>query len=176
MAVALPIYKATESRWKAVVLGTLSGLTEPLGGLVGYLVSCVLPSHQSSLRHPPPSIGWMDFIRSARPDNFSSPPGGDQHRNELAGLRPAFRHCGWNDGKTCVCVCGALNRNGNYWELLWFVDFVILLAFPRAEQVYISIEELLPLALKYDAENKLASKMFFLGMLVIGLSLVLFTI
>ena len=76
----------------------------------------------------------------------------------------------------CVCACGVLNRNGNYWELLWFVDFVILLAFPRAEQVYISIEELLPLALKYDAKNKLASKMFFLGMLVIGLSLVLFTI
>jgi len=38
MAVALPIFKATGSRWKAVLLGTLSGLTEPLGGLVGYLV------------------------------------------------------------------------------------------------------------------------------------------
>ena len=38
------------------------------------------------------------------------------------------------------------------------------------------MEELFPLALKYDAENKVATKMFYLGMLVIGLSLVLFTI
>jgi len=43
-------------------------------------------------------------------------------------------------------------------------------------QVYISIEELLPLALKYDEENKYATKLFYVGMLIMGLSLVLFTI
>lgn len=102
MAVALPIFKATGSRWKAIVLGTLSGLTEPLGGLVGYLV--VINTGMSNL------------------------------------------------------------------------TYAILFGTVAGMMVYISIEELLPLALKYDTENKIATKMFHLGMAIIGLSLVLFTI
>lgn len=37
VAVAVPVYMATGSRWKATLWSFLSGLAEPLGALVGYL-------------------------------------------------------------------------------------------------------------------------------------------
>merc|ERR1712232_1124782 len=37
MAVAVPVLCKSGSRWKAFGWGMLSGLTEPLGGIVGYL-------------------------------------------------------------------------------------------------------------------------------------------
>ena len=38
IAVAIPIYYATQRKGKAVGFATLSGVAEPLGGLLGYLV------------------------------------------------------------------------------------------------------------------------------------------
>ncbi len=38
MAVAMPIYYATGSKVRAFILATLSGLTEPIGALVGYAI------------------------------------------------------------------------------------------------------------------------------------------
>ncbi|SIO00659.1 zinc transporter ZupT [Halodesulfovibrio marinisediminis] len=38
IAVAIPIYYATESRGKAFTLSFLSGLAEPIGALIGYLI------------------------------------------------------------------------------------------------------------------------------------------
>ena len=44
LAVAAPIYAATRSRTQAMLWATLSGLAEPLGGLLGYLaLRAVLP-------------------------------------------------------------------------------------------------------------------------------------
>jgi ZIP family zinc transporter len=38
VAVALPVYYATGSRWRAFAWSALSGAAEPLGGLIGYAV------------------------------------------------------------------------------------------------------------------------------------------
>ena len=38
LAIAIPVYASTGSRWKAVLMTTLSGLSEPVGALVGLLV------------------------------------------------------------------------------------------------------------------------------------------
>ena len=38
VAVAVPIHQATGSRWKALLFSILSGLSEPLGALVGFLI------------------------------------------------------------------------------------------------------------------------------------------
>ncbi|QDZ24144.1 zinc permease [Chloropicon primus] len=56
------------------------------------------------------------------------------------------------------------------------LTYAIIFGIVGGMMVYISIEELLPLALKYDEENKYATKLFYVGMLIMGLSLVLFTI
>ena len=36
LCVAMPIYYATGKKWTAFFLATLSGLTEPIGGIAGY--------------------------------------------------------------------------------------------------------------------------------------------
>lgn len=38
VAVALPLYYATGSKWKGLMWATISGAAEPLGGLIGYAV------------------------------------------------------------------------------------------------------------------------------------------
>ncbi len=38
VAVAVPIHRATGSRWKALLYSLLAGLSEPLGALVGFLI------------------------------------------------------------------------------------------------------------------------------------------
>merc|ERR1712232_1433461 len=38
LCVALPIYYATESRWKGFFWALLSGISEPIGALIGYLI------------------------------------------------------------------------------------------------------------------------------------------
>jgi zinc transporter ZupT len=38
LCVAMPIYYATGNRWKAFLWGILSGVSEPIGALIGYLV------------------------------------------------------------------------------------------------------------------------------------------
>lgn len=38
LCVAMPIYYATGNRWKAFMWGILSGVSEPIGALIGYLV------------------------------------------------------------------------------------------------------------------------------------------
>jgi zinc transporter ZupT len=38
LCVAMPVYYATGSKWKAFGWALLSGLTEPIGGIVGYAV------------------------------------------------------------------------------------------------------------------------------------------
>jgi ZIP family zinc transporter len=41
ICVGFPIYYATGSRWKAFGVSFLSGVSEPLGGLIGYLLMCI---------------------------------------------------------------------------------------------------------------------------------------
>lgn len=36
IAIAIPIYYSTKNKWKAITYATLSGLAEPIGGIVGY--------------------------------------------------------------------------------------------------------------------------------------------
>ena len=38
LAIAIPVYASTSSRWKAMLATTLSGLSEPIGALIGLLV------------------------------------------------------------------------------------------------------------------------------------------
>ncbi|GFH57550.1 hypothetical protein CTEN210_14026 [Chaetoceros tenuissimus] len=38
ICVALPVYYATGNRWKAFWLGSMSGITEPIGAILGYIV------------------------------------------------------------------------------------------------------------------------------------------
>lgn len=38
LCVAMPVYYATESKWKAFGWALLSGLTEPIGGIAGYAI------------------------------------------------------------------------------------------------------------------------------------------
>jgi len=38
LCVALPVYYATGNRWKGFMWGALSGMTEPIGALIGYVV------------------------------------------------------------------------------------------------------------------------------------------
>ena len=38
LCVAMPIYYATGSKWKAFMWSLLSGVTEPIGGILGYAV------------------------------------------------------------------------------------------------------------------------------------------
>ena len=45
IAVAIPIYYATHKRGKAVGYATLSGIAEPLGGVLGYIVSVPFSLH-----------------------------------------------------------------------------------------------------------------------------------
>ncbi len=42
ICVGFPIFYATGSRWKAFGVSFLSGVSEPLGGLIGYLLMCIL--------------------------------------------------------------------------------------------------------------------------------------
>ncbi len=45
IAIALPIYQATKNRVKAFNLALLSGLAEPIGALIGFLIfSSILPT------------------------------------------------------------------------------------------------------------------------------------
>ena len=49
IAVAVPIYYATGNKWKAFWYSLLSGLTEPLGAIIGYLV--LLPFMNDTLNY-----------------------------------------------------------------------------------------------------------------------------
>lgn len=100
ICVAMPIYYATGSRWKGFMWGTLSGLSEPLGGLVGYL---------------------------------------------------------------------ALSGGSS-------MAFAVVFPLVGGMMVYISIKELMPTALRYDPVDKVTSWMVITGMVVMALSLVLFTL
>ena len=100
ICVALPIYYATGSRWRAFFWAFLSGMSEPAGALVG----------------------WLALY-------------GD---NSLG--------------------------------------YAIVFALVGGMMVYISIKELIPMALRYDPKDKVASTCVVLGMIVMALSLVLFTL
>jgi hypothetical protein len=56
VCVAMPIYYATGSKWKGFWWAFLSGVSEPIGGLMGYLVRAAFPS--PSL--PIPSLHRVD--------------------------------------------------------------------------------------------------------------------
>lgn len=45
VCVAMPIYYATGSKWKGFWWAFLSGVSEPIGGLMGYLVRAAFPFH-----------------------------------------------------------------------------------------------------------------------------------
>ena len=100
ICVALPIYYATGSRWKAFSWALLSGMSEPLGALVG----------------------WLALY-------------GD---NSLA--------------------------------------YAIIFALVGGMMVYISVKELIPMALRYDPKDSIASTCVVLGMIVMAVSLILFTL
>eukprot|EP01025_Chloroclados_australasicus_P064178 TRINITY_DN853_c0_g1_i1.p1 TRINITY_DN853_c0_g1~~TRINITY_DN853_c0_g1_i1.p1 ORF type:complete len:360 (-),score=49.48 TRINITY_DN853_c0_g1_i1:279-1358(-) len=102
ICVAMPVYYATGSRLKGFLWAFFSGLSEPVGGLLGYLI--------------------------LYGDNMS----------DLA--------------------------------------YGILFTMVAGMMVYISIRELIPTALKYDPEDKYTTKFVFLGMVVMAVSLLLFTI
>jgi ZIP family zinc transporter len=59
VCVAMPIYYATGSKWKGFWWAFLSGVSEPIGGLMGYLVRAAFPFHAVPL----PS---MPFVRRDR--------------------------------------------------------------------------------------------------------------
>lgn len=100
-AVAIPVYYATGSRWKAFVWSLLSGLFEPIGALLGYLV-----------------------------------------------LSTAFSP----------------------------VAYGVLFGIVGGMMVWICVSELLPTALKYDQDERIAIPALGAGMLVMAVSLVLFAV
>jgi ZIP family zinc transporter len=100
LCVAMPLYYSTGSRTQGFLWAFASGLTEPFGGLVGYIILA----------------------------------GSDMHP----------------------------------------VAYGIVFAIVAGMMVYISIQELLPTALRYDPKNEVTIKAVFVGMAVMDLSLVLF--
>eukprot|EP01025_Chloroclados_australasicus_P018552 TRINITY_DN1979_c1_g1_i5.p2 TRINITY_DN1979_c1_g1~~TRINITY_DN1979_c1_g1_i5.p2 ORF type:complete len:353 (+),score=35.00 TRINITY_DN1979_c1_g1_i5:107-1060(+) len=102
VCVAMPVYYATGSRWKGFLWAFLSGLSEPVGGLLGWLVL---------------------------------------YGNRMSDIAYGALFC---------TVAGMM--------------------------VYISINELIPTALKYDPHNKVVSLGVVIGMVVISASLLMFTI
>ena len=99
MLVALPVYRITGSKWKAFIWGSLSGLTEPIGGLLAWAV-----------------LG-----------------------NVFSGI--AY-------GITFSLVAGMM--------------------------VYVSLKELLPVAHRYDPDDKVVTWSWVAGFIVMAMSLVLF--
>jgi ZIP family zinc transporter len=102
LCVAMPLYYSTGSRVQGFFWAFLSGLSEPLGGLLGYIILA----------------------------------GSDMHP----------------------------------------LAYGIVFAMVAGMMVYISMQELIPTALRYDAANSVTIKAVFVGMAVMDLSLVLFQI
>jgi len=101
IAVAMPIYYGTGNAKKAMLWAFLSGIAEPMGALIGYLVLM---------------------------DHFSD------------------------------------------------TTFGVVFALVAGMMIYISFACLLPTAFKYDPENKVSAPFCVLGMIIMGLSIVLFDI
>lgn len=101
VCVAMPVYYATGSRWKGFWWAFLSGVSEPIGGLLGYAV--------------------------------------------LFG-----------------------NRMSDF-------AYGLLFCLVAGMMVYISVMELIPTALKYDLNNRFTSKAVIGGMVIMALSLIMFT-
>lgn len=99
LCVSMPIYYATGHRWKAFLWGILSGMSEPIGALIGWLV-----------------------------------------------LKQAV--------------------SGN--------TFGILFGLVSGMMTFIAIDELLPMAHKYDPDNKVVTYSFLVGMMSIAGSIMLF--
>lgn len=102
VCVAFPVYYATGSRWKGFMWSFLSGVTEPIGGLLGYLVL---------------------------------------YGNAMSDLA-----------------------------------YGVLFGIVGGMMVYISLKELIPMALKYDPKDRVTMNCCFVGMAVMALSLVLFQV
>eukprot|EP00878_Enallax_costatus_P014024 GHUV01014666.1.p1 GENE.GHUV01014666.1~~GHUV01014666.1.p1 ORF type:complete len:381 (+),score=79.70 GHUV01014666.1:623-1765(+) len=100
IVVAMPVYYATKSRWKGFFWSFLSGVAEPVGGLLAYVI---LASN---------------------------------------GMSP--------------------------------LAFAVMFAFVAGMMVYISLRELLPMALRYDPQDMYATSACFWGMVVMAASLLLF--
>mmetsp|Transcript_35415 Transcript_35415/g.100278 ORF Transcript_35415/g.100278 Transcript_35415/m.100278 type:complete len:350 (+) Transcript_35415:381-1430(+) len=100
VCVAMPVYYATGSKWKGFFWSLLSGITEPIGGLVGYLI---------------------------------------------------------------------------LWNSVTPLTYAVLFGMVGGMMVYISLRELLPMALKYDPEDKVVTASLFAGMVVMAASLLVFT-
>jgi len=100
VCVAFPVFYATGSRWKGFLWSLLSGVSEPIGGLFGYLVL---------------------------------------YGNRMSSLA-----------------------------------YGVLFAIVGGMMVYISLKELIPMALKYDPMDRVTMHSCFIGMAVMSLSLVLF--
>lgn len=97
----MPLYYATGNRWSSFLWGMLSGMSEPIGAL----------------------IGWLILKRS-----FSS------------------------------------------------VTYGIMFGLVAGIMTFITLDELLPTAHRYDPKNTVVTKVLFLGMFAIALSLVLFSL
>lgn len=62
ICVGFPIYYATGSRWKAFGVAFLSGLSEPVGGLIGYLLMCLLRQASRDLNKQRNYVLVMCFV------------------------------------------------------------------------------------------------------------------
>ena len=66
IAVAVPVFQATGSRARAIGLSFLSGLSEPLGAVIGVLVRFMFDRYKVSAiytgREPPPRIATPALI------------------------------------------------------------------------------------------------------------------
>jgi len=98
--IALPIYYATGSKWKAFMWGSLSGMSEPIGALVGW---------------------------------------------------------------------AALSSGAD-------LSFGIVFGLVAGMMTYISVKELIPMALRYDPKDTVATTSIIAGMAIMALSLILFTL
>jgi ZIP family zinc transporter len=102
LCIAVPIYYSTGSRWKGFAWGTFSGISEPLGALLGWLV-----------------LNGSDFSGIAY-------------------------------GVLFGCTAGIMT--------------------------FIVIDDLLPAAYKHDVEGVIVTPCLFVGMLLIAVSLILFSV
>lgn len=154
LCVAMPIYYATGSMRKGFFWSVLSGLTEPIGGILGFAV--LQPVFTGVIRHPdahgalasPSSAelpaSFLPCARQldARPVGFGSDP--------------------------CIPPCAL--------PLPSQLVFGIIFSMVGGMMVFIVCHELLPAAHRYMGNGAKATMWLMIGMLIMAVSLVLFVL
>lgn len=171
VCVAMPVYYATGSRWKGFMWAFISGLSEPLGGLLGYLV--LYGNRMSELAY-----GILFAVVAGM---MVRPPA------TLRCVRGATAHIPLLYLSRCTCLLarrtrlllprfGAVRPHTAMWAMGARRGCCAVRRAHRSVQTYISIKELVPTALKYDPNNKVTSTSIIAGMVIMSASLLLFTI